>query len=428
MNLQLEHGDSLTVLQRFADNSIDSIVTDPPYGLSFMGRKWDYQVPSIELWTEILRVLKPGGYAVAFCGTRTYHRLVVNMEDAGFEIRDQLQWIYGSGFPKSHNLGKAYDAKIKTGKSSPKAMREAAMGDNYKPTPGAGTPDYGNKGNHFGNGSEIYEHKLDNKFEGWGTALKPANEPIVLARKPISEKTVIANAIKWGTGGINIDASRVPFEEGGDAASNPKFRKEGGYKMPEPGQDSKGVVSFTSSKNEQNTEGRFPANVIHDGSDEVLEHFPDTKSGGGNRNGAQNGELFNGVGDTGVDRPFPSSEGSAARFFYCAKVSKKERNFGLDQFTDKPVDIQQPHNSKDLEGRYGMVSKNSHPTVKPVALMAYLCKLITPVGGTILDPFNGSGSTGMAAIQEGFSYVGIDLDEEHIKVSDARIRAWNKLD
>ena len=213
MNLQLEHGDSLTVLQRFADNSIDSIVTDPPYGLSFMGRKWDYQVPSIELWTEILRVLKPGGYAVAFCGTRTYHRLVVNMEDAGFEIRDQLQWLYGSGFPKSHNLGKAYDAKIKTGKSSPKAMREAAMGDDYKPTPGAGTPDYGNKGNHFGNGSEIYEHKLDNKFEGWGTALKPANEPIVLARKPISEKTVIANAIKWGTGGINIDGSRVGDEQ-----------------------------------------------------------------------------------------------------------------------------------------------------------------------------------------------------------------------
>ena len=414
MNLRLEHGDSLTVLQRFADNSIDSIVTDPPYGLSFMGRKWDYQVPSIELWTEILRVLKPGGYAVAFCGTRTYHRLVVNMEDAGFEIRDQLQWIYGSGFPKSHNLGKAYDAKIKTGKSGPKAMRQAAMGDDYKPTPGAGTPDYGNKGNHFGNSSEIYEHKLDNKFEGWGTALKPANEPIVLARKPISEKTVIANAIKWGTGGINIDASRV---EHSDTLTGGFGNGAIGF----GGGDAKGVEW------QKKTEGRFPANVIHDGSDEVLEHFPHTKSGGGNRNGAQNGELFNGVGDTGVDRPFPSSEGSAARFFYCAKVSKKERNFGLDDFEDKKiVDRQEYQNNPHKTRPVGR--KNTHPTVKPVALMAYLCKLITPVGGTILDPFNGSGSTGMAAIQEGFGYVGIDLDEEHIKVSDARIRAWNKLD
>ena len=419
MNLQLEHGDSLTVLQRFADNSIDSIVTDPPYGLSFMGRKWDYQVPSIELWTEILRVLKPGGYAVAFCGTRTYHRLVVNMEDAGFEIRDQLQWIYGSGFPKSHNLGKAYDAKIKTGKSSPKAMREAAMGDDYKPTPGAGTPDYGNKGNHFGNGSEIYEHKLDNKFEGWGTALKPANEPIVLARKPISEKTVIANAIKWGTGGINIDASRVGDEQRTYdlTMTSGNFETTGGGKNTKSGQAT--------------VEGRFPANVIHDGSDEVLAGFPNVKSTGGvyKKDGNRDDTSYGVPNKKGADcSKYAGQTGSAARYFYCAKVSKKERNFGLDvEETPNKRPIGTAFNNEGGIHTDDRIKKgNTHPTVKPVALMAYLCKLITPVGGTILDPFNGSGSTGMAAIQEGFSYVGIDLDEEHIKVSDARIRAWNK--
>lgn len=413
MNIDLRAGDSLELLKTLEDNSIDSIVTDPPYGLSFMNKKWDYDVPSYELWTEALRVLKPGGHCVSFSGTRTYHRMVVAMEDAGFEIRDQIQWLYGSGFPKSHNIGKAYDKKMGN-------EREDLGPNKYagRRTEGSG-PSMGD--NTYGEydipGNET---KGTSPYEGWGTALKPANEPIVLARKPLSEKTIVDNVIKWGTGGINIDASRVASNDNFDNVKDQKHltlkasnHKEGGN---------------AEALKKLKEQGRFPANVIHDGSEEVLELFPHTKTGAVSNktdNNRSNNIQFN---KRGTTEERPANEGSAARFFYCAKVSKKERNVGLEEFEDTvglgSIGLHGVGGSPTKDNK--RIMKNNHPTVKPVALMSYLCRLITPTGGTVLDPFNGSGSTGMAAKQEGFNYIGFDLSEEYIEISKARIKAWEQ--
>ena len=364
MTYQLSVGRCEEVLRGMADNSVDSIVTDPPYGLSFMGHKWDYQVPTVEQWAECLRVLKPGGHLLAFGGSRTYHRLVVNIEDAGFEIRDQLMWIYGSGFPKSKNL---------TG-----------------------------------------EHA------GKGTGLKPAHEPIVMARKPILG-TVDKNVSEFGTGALNIDLCRVPTEEaltGGAGGLLSHIRDD---KSPD------------AEEWKPDQLGRWPANVIHDGSDPVVDAFPDAKG--------QQGDLKT----TGRARPARVAFGnmdaprdhamrietskSAARFFYCAKVSKSERDEGMERFVpfsasemtggreEGIVGINDPRAGA---GRTGG-AKNNHPTVKPVELMRYLCKLVTPAGGIVLDPFMGSGSTGKAALLEDFSFIGIELDPDHLVTAAARI-------
>lgn len=363
MTYQLHVGRCEEVLRSFPDNSVDAIVTDPPYGLSFMNHKWDYDVPTVEQWKECLRVLKPGGHLLAFGGSRTYHRLVVNAEDAGFEIRDQILWIYGSGFPKSHNL--------------------------------------------------------DGAFDGWGTALKPAHEPIVMARKPFKQ-TVSANMLEHGTGAINIDACRIPTADAlsGGAGGLLSHQRDG----TEP------VGNY-----EQAQEGRWPANIIHDGSDAVVSAFPDAKG--------QQGDLK----ETGRERPSHGrygdmapprahlarieSDKSAARFFYCAKVKQKERDEGLELFIatsasdmtggrkEGSVGINDPRAGA---GRTNG-AKNNHPTVKPIALMSYLCRLITPPGGTVLDPWMGSGSTGRAAIEEGFNFIGIDLNPDYVTIASARI-------
>ena len=291
-NYQLLLGDCLVQLKSLPDNSVDSVVTDPPYGINFMGKKWDYDVPSTEVWKECLRVLKPGGHLLSFSSARTYHRMAVAVEDAGFEIRDQIMWVYGSGFPKSHNIGKA-EAKLQ------------------------GT----------------------SNWEGWGTALKPAHEPIVLARKPLAQ-TVARNVLEYGTGGINIDACR-----NGD---------------------------------------RFPANFIHDGIEE----------------------------DWG-------------RYFYCPKASKKERDAGL---TCEEKSFVQFQTGNGCSGKASSISegrttayKNIHPTVKPIALMQYLCDLITPPGGVVLDPYMGSGSTGCAAMSHGYRFIGMEMDEEYLEIAHTRI-------
>lgn len=363
MTYQLHVGRCEEVLKTLPDNSVDAIVTDPPYGLSFMNQKWDYDVPTVDQWRECLRVLKPGGHLLAFGGSRTYHRLVVNAEDAGFEIRDQILWIYGSGFPKSHNL--------------------------------------------------------DGDFDGWGTALKPAHEPIVMARKPFKQ-TVSANMNEHGTGAINIDACRIPTDEAlnGDAGGLLSHQRDG----TEP------VADY-----DQAPEGRWPANIIHDGSEAVVSAFPDAKG--------QQGDLK----ETGRARPSQGrygdmappkahaarveSEKSAARFFYCAKVKPKERDEGLERFIatsasdmtggrkEGSVGINDPRAGA---GRTNG-AKNNHPTVKPIALMSYLCRLITPPGGTVLDPWMGSGSTGRAAIEEGFNFIGIDLNPDYVTIASARI-------
>jgi DNA modification methylase len=501
--VKLMQGDNIESLKKLPENSIDSIVTDPPYGLSFMGKKWDYDVPSVEFWKEAYRVLKPGGHILSFGGTRTYHRMVVNIEDAGFEIRDQIMWLYGSGFPKSHNIGKSVD-KIRGNK------REV-VGNNPNHRTTAGLLELG-----FQDGKESSSiTKGTSEWEGWGTALKPANEPICVARKPISEKTIVANVLKWGTGGINIDGCRI----GSEVITTPVGSNDS--------RDDETLFKLNSTihhKREETTEGRFPANIILD--EEV-------------------GKVL----------------GEPSKFFYCPKVNKKERNAGCeekiiinigtvklliykekenilwekqDQKVKHQVDME-PSIQKDIE-EYGPLMKmvkeerqwntelfgkvfmdlfkkdfksiiktetnlimiyqilnswmhctikeniamllkeqmvginfvenveqkstkmtitnqkkdgsnqnvsnalliepveirleektnSSHPTVKPIELMAYLCRLVTPFNGIVLDPFMGSGSTGCAAIKEGFRFCGMEMDADYFKISESRIENFEK--
>lgn len=425
-------GNSEEVLKTLEDNSVDSIVTDPPYGLSFMGKKWDYDVPSQEIWAECLRVLKPGGYLLSFAGTRTQHRMAVRIEDAGFEIRDMIAWVYGSGFPKSRNIGKDMEKKAVGGI---KNLKQIGTKQGIKVETGTQGFSYSKEyvaGKSMGGrqiSGKIPVYEINNDWGGWGTALKPALEPITVARKPISEKNIAENVLKWGTGGINIDGTRV----GSDTI------KTSGGRLPEEQEDKKkqGVMGRLKSIEPLNTThtGRFPANLIHDGSDEVVGLFPDSKSGNGKASTyeKEGGQWGNGKQIRNAD--FGDS-GSASRFFYCAKASKSERNAGLDGFeNNKPMyESHRPNykNTKGIEtpyagaGRTGNANQNNHPTVKPVALMRYLVKLVTPVNGTVLDPFNGSGTTGIAAKLENFDYIGIELEEEYVKISEARIAAWQE--
>jgi site-specific DNA-methyltransferase (adenine-specific) len=460
-------GDNIESLKKLPDNSIDSVVTDPPYGLSFMNKKWDYDVPSVDFWKEVYRVLKPGGHILSFGGTRTYHRMVVNIEDAGFEIRDQIMWLYGSGFPKSHNIGKAVDKiqgnerevlgtkaefSLDGAKRNPNNHRE--VGEAAKEI----SHEYGYK-----QGWEAPVTKGQSEYEGWGTALKPANEPICVARKPLSEKSVAENVLKWGTGGINVDGCRVGSEE------KPIFDKSN---------QQKGDVFDVGSKRtgEYTTEGRFPANIILECiCDEVIKGEKGEprigKRGGsvihdGGWKKDLEGKWPNDKGDTHTDPNCPcrlldeqsgesksspdsrkekkatgemfgtgkltnhNDSGGASRFFYQAKVSKQERNMGLDGFEDKIKTSLQVNMADgvipETHSRFSSVVKNSHPTVKPINLMAYLCRLITPEGGIVLDPFMGSGSTGVAAQLEGFRFVGMEMDADYFKIAESRINSYEE--
>ncbi len=566
----IHNGNSLEVLKGLEENSIDSIVTDPPYELGFMGKKWDSTgiAYNVELWKECLRVLKPGGHLLAFSGSRTYHRMAVAIEDAGFEVRDQIMWVYGclsedtqivtpfgnksyteikpndlvlcydketneysykevediyeydikdtayriqsdftdqivsrnhrciverngrevfefaenlspkenipflenlselqDGLSRSgeglqgwegHKIGMAtitpieYEGKIwcvkvptgafvavrngmafVTGNSGfPKSHDISKAIDKMA---GAEREILGRNPNTRECVNDIFEMKGSNKitapateeakqWEGWGTQIKPAHEPICLARKPLIG-TVAENVLEWGTGGINIGGCRVGNED--------TRQKIGGKAF--------GIINDDGWKPDENriggsASGRFPANFIHDGSDEVVGLFPN--AGSGNNTGAYNyngreynnkeTSMFNG------DKPIAPSNyndsGSAARFFYCAKASKRDRDEGLDGFAlgDPPASARR----KPAEGRknaLGLPRANHHPTVKPTDLMQYLCRLITPPNGLIIDPFMGSGSTGKAAMYEGFRFIGIDLDPEYCKIAEARIEfALNK--
>lgn len=474
-NFQLFCGDSLDQLKNLPDNSVDSIVTDPPYGLSFMGKKWDYDVPSVDIWKECLRVLKPGGHVLAFAGTRTQHRMAVRIEDAGFEIRDMLAWVYGSGFPKSMDVSKAIDkmdaseaqlsrrhqfcdwmrstgitqpqlrdifhsmrtfstkescstqasSYLYHAKQGPAVMPRYVMevvrpyfscpvpswveemvdqrtveSENFKRREVVGTRvgvDTTKQSIASAVSAQGLEKSTTREFdittaytpdarqwEGWGTALKPALEPITLARKPLIG-TVADNILRHGVGAINIDGCRV-----GDEA------------LPE--QKAGQAKLGTFERGEMTTPapcGRFPANLIHDGNVPIL--------------------------------------GEASRFFYCAKASKKDRDEGLDNATQgsqgakgnglarvcascgtpQPKAAECKCEVKDWVNPANR--RNNHPTVKPTDLMRYLCRLITPPGGTVLDPFLGSGSTGKAAMLEGFDFIGVDLSQEYVDISRARI-------
>jgi len=374
--IQLHCGNSLDVIATLGDDSVDSIVTDPPYGLSFMGRKWDYDVPSVDIWQECFRVLKPGGHLLAFAGTRTQHRMAVNIEDAGFEIRDMIAWVYGSGFPKSMNVSKAIDkAAGVRGHDSVGfnvAGKTSGLGVIQRPELRSDHPDYVKPQGITPEGQQ---------WEGWGTALKPSLEPITVARKPF-KGTVAANVLEHGTGAINIDGCRV---------GNDTIKVNGwkcGNEQVYNGRQSEGFDGGTH-------QGRWPANLIHDGSDEVTQLFPQTTSGmpGVRRKPHTTNAMAGNLNTTGqVESGFGDS-GSAARFFYCAKANKKDREEG-----------------------------NTHPTVKPTALMTYLVRLITPPGGVVLDPFMGSGSTGKAAVREGFDFIGIEREEEYVAIASKRLQ------
>lgn len=443
-------GDNIESLKKLPDNSIDSVVTDPPYGLSFMNKKWDYDVPSVQFWKEVYRVLKPGGHVLSFGGTRTYHRMVMNIEDAGFEIRDQIMWLYGSGFPKSHNIGKAVD-KLEGNEREDLGRNPAARpcSDNgdYETNTKWKTPPRPN----------ITKGQSD--WEGWGTALKPANEPICVARKPLSEGTVAENVLKWRTGGINVDGCRVGTE------SVPSKKHKGD----------------TWNKNYENlkweyNEGRFPANIILEcicdevikgekGERTIKETNINNKEANWFRNPGGDKEerwSFNDKGDihtnpncpcylmdqqsgflkSGSIKPhkqknktwkfacdevtssFNGDSGGASRFFYQAKVSKAERNMGLDGFEDKKM-LDRENKKNSVIGS-DSTKKNFHPTIKPVALMTYLCRLITPPNGIVLDPFMGSGSTGISAQLEGFRFVGMEMDADYFKIAEARINSYEE--
>jgi len=415
-------GDCIDKLKELDDNSIDSIVTDPPYGLSFMGKKWDYDVPSQEIWEECYRVLKPGGHLLSFAGSRTYHRMAVRVEDAGFEIRDQIMWIYGSGFPKSMNIGIQVDKKLGNQRE---VVGEKVRGDVQKAKEnGAGyLADPANRNNtkQFGYGTQTIT-KGNSEWEGWGTALKPAHEPIVMARKPLSEKTVVNNVLEWGTGGINIDASRVGTEQ---------------ITITGQGNDNLFHGNFSGKIDNPIREGRFPANIIFDEeAGKILDEQSGISKSTGGRSGNKEGVGQNGIygqykGEVSDENPGLGDVGGASRFFYCPKTSKTDRNEGLDTFEEKQTvgggggigNYQDDVNS--ASGKFGSEkapSKNNHPTVKPTDLMLYLIRLVTPKGGTTLDPFMGSGSTGKAAIRGGFDFVGIEREEEYMEIASARIQ------
>ena len=417
----LVNGDCLEEIQKLVDKGIqvDSIITDPPYHLTsiverfgkegsapakdkdgafqrqsvgFMGKEWDGGDIAFrkETWELFMKVLKPGGHLLAFSGSRTYHRMAVAIEDAGFDIRDQIMWLYGSGFPKSLNLGKSVDKKlgnerIKTGqtkthsnKGMPQAEERTAIG--------AGA---------FGQEVEEEITVGTSEWEGWGTALKPAHEPIVLARKPLSENSIVANVLKHRTGGIHIDACRIEGEKQNAERKIVKRKSrsdDGVWTNKNSGMKAEGTLYADADP-----KGRFPANVMHNGLQEDW-----------------------------------------ARYFYCPKTSKAEKNRGLEDLPIKKTssmsgrrdshDMEGYSIDNDVTGRFVTEKQNVHPTVKPIKLMKYLCRLVTPKGGTVLDPFMGSGSTGIAAKDEGFEFIGIEKEKEYFEIAERRISVASPLE
>lgn len=551
MQFKIFQGDCVDVMRSMPDNSVDSIVTDPPYGLGFMGHHWDHGVPSVEVWRECLRVLKPGGHLLAFAGTRTQHRMAVNIEDAGFEIRDLIAWVYSTGFPKSMNLDRqkgevfcgceegisrepktkcnvhpvrntnvsssvdscegggeilqsgvpeqgppkqrqSHSARVNEGCKQPcvegwsdvSASARKLCSSTVCESPDVGT-DHGTQGrlcdgaqvNHgedgrtnltsTGGSTSLGSRPTQQRSEqprvvagqqgtqtrgawsvcdrcgksrvpsGLGTALKPALEPITVARKPLAEKTVATNVLTHGTGAINIDGCRV-----GDSKNVPASASKSPNNIYGAGMTS--LTGGTESSGFDPNIGRWPANLMHDGSEEVVALFPDSNGAGPSLprvkiTGYGDGAVGTGKSEYfGGERiPFNSGSGSAARFFYCAKASRSEREYGLEGLTDqvlaRPTQAQaeaERGNTVDqASGGFNTakVRKNHHPTVKPVALMRYLARLVTPPGGTMLDMYCGSGSGLVGGILEGFNVIGIDLDRDdkgnplgYIDIANAR--------
>jgi 16S rRNA G966 N2-methylase RsmD len=376
MKYQIINGNNIDVLKTFPDNHFDSVVTDPPYGIDFLGKSWDANTGALETYQQCLRVLKPGGHILAFSAARTYHHLAITLEQAGFEIRDQIMWIYSSGFPKSQDVGRSIQRSLGVKERGEKRGGAVTGNDVY---------DGGYKG---GKDKGQFEPVVATdpeavQWSGWGTALKPAHEPIALARKPI-KGSIKDNVLKHGVGALNIDATRVGDEILEYVSNTEKGMYNGnGYAYGDNADKAYNEIPTT-------VQGRFPSNVLGE--------IPDYQ-----------------------------------KYFYCPKVSRKERHIGHEMPAPMFGDVQGCYGpdgeryAVGLDARTGVVG-NNHPTVKPIELMKYLIKLVTPQGGRVLDPFNGSGSTGCAAVELGCEYVGIELDPKYVEIATKRIEAWNKED
>jgi len=418
MKYQIINGDNRAVLKTFPDNHFDSIVTDPPYGIDFLGKAWDANTGALETYQECLRVLKPGGHILAFSAARTYHHLAITLEQAGFEIRDQIMWIYSSGFPKSQDVGKSIQRSlgVKEKKTLPKEQQTSTAGF---------AKNGAQEQTAWSGETTVCTDPEAQAWAGWGTALKPAHEPIALARKPMRD-SIKDNVLKHGVGALNIDAARVPYEDDKDKSSIDHKVPTAAWSGHTIQVDSYETGKFV--KVETNDLGRFPSNVLGE--------IPDYQ-----------------------------------KYFYCPKVSRRERHIGYDLNKVPTIEHNDPatihlhplwtpaigknvyrlkqaieeHNAKvPPTNPDGMMSRdengqlvnnytakkaaagNNHPTVKPIELMKYLIKLITPPGGIVLDPFNGSGSTGCAAVELGYEYIGCELDPNYVEISLKRIPEWNR--
>lgn len=406
--------DCIEGMKLLADNSVDAIVTDPPYWLSFMGKKRDYDVPSQEIREEALRVLKPWWYLLSFAGTRTQHRMAVRIEDAGFEIRDMIAWVYGSGFPKSLNIGKAVDKKVGNDRE--------VVGEQVIPYKDENRsvlqPKDGWNDNSLKTRFDIT--KGTSPHEGWGTALKPALEPITVARKPI-EGTVAENCLKWGTGGINIDWCRVEMPDREEYEAKQRTFLSATGKVGEASWKNSSPLNDPETSIENSKLGRFPANFIHDWSDEVVELFPNTKSGGGKTTRKNKDAIFDFW--QWYSRDEISDSGSASRFFYCAKASKSERNKGCENIPIKDPDYRTDTGKGSYVDKWIAPQSNSHPTVKPIALMEYLVKLVSREDAVVLDPFTWSWSTLIACKKLNRQYIWFELDEDYITIAEARLQS-----
>lgn len=481
----LYNGNCLEVMKEIPDNSIDAVVTDPPYELGFMGKSWDSTgiAYNVAMWGEVLRILKPGGHLLSFGGSRTYHRMACAIEDAGFEIRDQIMWVYGSGFPKSLNIGKAVDKRggttsdqskefaeyIKTkrtelnislskadevvcggttnyswfegrpaGQRLPRKTDYLKMKellnlddryDSFMEETERETLGYQRRGNavntsFMSGGNDIT--KGTSEWEGYGTALKPAHEPIVLARKPIEKgMSIVENCLKWGVGGLAIDECWVEFQGEADYKESTGKNQHADFgTKPMTNNNVYGDYSMIQPQNYQPT-GRFPANFIHDGSDEVLELFPDSKSTGGINGGKLGNKVFGKFANEtiGANAGGLGDSGSAARFFYCAKASKAERDMGCEGLEEQEMPYGSGGGGMPCGNDNPIKMRNNHPTVKPLALMQYLIKLISRDGHTIIDPFTGSGTTAMACEMTGRRWVGIEQTKDYCDIAVERIKA-----
>ena len=412
---EILRGDMREILSELPEACIDAVVTDPPYGLEFMSKGWDRSVPGPDYWREVFRVLKPGGHLIAFGGTRTAHRLACAIEDSGFEIRDCLMWLYGSGFPKSHNLAVAIDKAA----GHPNRGRAIPTASSYQ----AHDKDQSEKLTSNPVGEYAPRTPEAEQWAGWGTALKPAWEPIYLARKPFKGAT-FRNVLEHGTGALHIDACRIGRVEG----DRTEYGHHGGYA------DSRAVFGQQPERGAYvpADAGRWPANLILDeAAGEMLDGQTGTLKSGALRSdqykdpSGKNGSMFAGAGAY-EHKGYAPDSGGASRFFYCAKASRAEREAGLEDFAPATVSDGRAKAADNAYQRGKTERKNKHPTVKPISLMRYLVRLITPPGGVVLDPFCGSGSTGCAAMLEGFEFVGIDLDSDNVfcDIATARIEHW----